>query len=318
MKSSKSILVTLIALIAVVLPGGLAAQHNRYKLIDIGTFGGPNSSPAFQPFFEFTTAQNLSSTGTFVGQAELSTPGTCFLNEDCLVQYAFHWRNGVLTNLGSLAEGLSSATEWVSGNGLVTGVSEYIDPATSALEVRAVLWRNGEIMNLGTLPQATREVREIGFPDSLAFAVNNNGQIVGMSTNDTADPNPNIFTDTVGDPEPRAVLWEGNQIRDLGILGGTDSVALLINQQGQVVGQSYTADTSQPAPSCSGGVPLNLHGFIWEDGLMSDIGTLGGSCAFTYALNNRGQIVGQSALAGDAASHPYLWEHLRAISACSP
>src|SRR5207249_10059532 len=133
MKSNKSTLVTLIALIAMALPGGLAAQHNRYKLIDIGTFGGPNSSPAFQPFFDFTTAQNLSSTGAFVGQAELSTPGNCFLNEDCLVQHAFKWRNGVLTDLGSLGEDLSSAAEWVSGNGLVSGVSEYIDPVTSAL-----------------------------------------------------------------------------------------------------------------------------------------------------------------------------------------
>jgi probable HAF family extracellular repeat protein len=298
--------ITLFAALA--LPVQLAAQQTRYKFIDIGTFGGPNSSPAFQPFFDFTTAQNLSNTGTFIGQAELSTPGTCFLNEDCLVQHAFQWRNGVFTDLGSLAEGLSSAAEWVAGNGFVAGVSEYIDPATSAPESRAVLWKKGGVVNLGTLPRATREVREIGFPDSIAFAVNNNGHIVGMSTNDTADPNPNMFTDTVGDPEPRAVLWQGNHIRDLGTLGGTDSVALLINEQGQVVGQSYTADTNQPAPFCGGGVPLNLHGFIWEDGVMTDIGTLGGSCAFTYSLNNRGQIVGQSAVAGDAASHPYLWD----------
>ena len=65
MKSSKSNLITLVALVAVALPGELAAQHARYKLIDIGTFGGANSSPTFQPFFDFTTAQNLSSTGIF-------------------------------------------------------------------------------------------------------------------------------------------------------------------------------------------------------------------------------------------------------------
>jgi probable HAF family extracellular repeat protein len=306
MKLSKSILVALITLVAVALPGEVPGQHTRYNLIDIGTFGGQNSSPAFQPFFDLTTAQNLSRRGTFVGQAEVSNSmGTCFLNDDCGIHHAFHWRNGVLTDLGSLGEGLSSTAEWVSGNGLTSGVSEYRDPSTSAVGVRAVLWRKGEIVNLGTLPEAARE---IGFPDSIAYAVNDNGQIVGMSTNDTADPNPNMLTDTVGDPEPRAVLWQQGQIRDLGTLGGTDSLALLINQQGQVVGQSYTADTSQPDLFCGGGVPLNLHGFIWEDGVMTDIGTLGGRCAFTYALNNRGQIVGQSAVADDAASHPYLWD----------
>jgi len=46
---------------------------------------------------------------------------------------------------------------------------------------------------------------------------------------------------------------------------------------------------------------------------MEDIGTLGGNCAFTFALNNRGQVVGQSTLEADQTSHPYIWDRKRGI-----
>ena len=46
---------------------------------------------------------------------------------------------------------------------------------------------------------------------------------------------------------------------------------------------------------------------------MVDLGTLGGSCAFTYALNSRGQVVGQATLVGDQTSHPYTWDRKRGI-----
>jgi probable HAF family extracellular repeat protein len=40
---------------------------------------------------------------------------------------------------------------------------------------------------------------------------------------------------------------------------------------------------------------------------MLDLGTLGGTAGFTTALNNRGQVVGVSNLAGDPTSHSFLW-----------
>ena len=40
---------------------------------------------------------------------------------------------------------------------------------------------------------------------------------------------------------------------------------------------------------------------------MVDMGTLGGNVGFTSAMNNRGQVVGVSNLAGDATFHPFLW-----------
>jgi len=40
---------------------------------------------------------------------------------------------------------------------------------------------------------------------------------------------------------------------------------------------------------------------------MADLGTLGGTMGFATAINNRGQVVGQSNMAGDQTAHPFLW-----------
>ena len=40
---------------------------------------------------------------------------------------------------------------------------------------------------------------------------------------------------------------------------------------------------------------------------ITDIGTLGGSQSFTYAINDVGQVVGYSWMAGDASGHPFLY-----------
>src|SRR5438093_6650557 len=92
---------------ALALPYQMAAQHTRYKLIDIGTFGGPNSSPA--------STRPLDSRGTLAGQADTSTPDPypdfCF-SGDCFVSHAFQWQNGLLTDLGVLTPGVSSSSAW--------------------------------------------------------------------------------------------------------------------------------------------------------------------------------------------------------------
>src|ERR1051325_2423573 len=76
----------------------------RYKLIDLGTFGGPFSAAA-------ELQETVNNRGTVIGVADTAVPDpfapNCF-GPNCLVQHAFQWRDGVLTDLGALAEGVSS------------------------------------------------------------------------------------------------------------------------------------------------------------------------------------------------------------------
>jgi probable HAF family extracellular repeat protein len=86
----------------------------------------------------------------------------------------------------------------------------------------------------------------------------------------------------------------GYSITDLGTLGGTDSYAAGINNNGQVVGIAYTAGDAA------------THAFLYSNGAMSDLGTLGGVNSLAYGINNNGQVVGYASTAGNA-QHAFLY-----------
>jgi len=305
----------------------LAAQnqkHHHYKLVNLGTFGGPqnyiNGDDLLVPYME--AAQNLNGAGILIGWADTSTLDPynpfCF-NGDCYVSHAFEWHNGFKTDLGVLPGGQNSATSWISANDLVAGTSQNgeLDPLYPGFpENHAVLWRDGNIIDLGTLPE--------GGYESGAEAVNSRGQVVGWAFNTVPDPysmgdwSPlyNFYEPYPYSYQNRAFLWDKGVMQDLGTLGtGTDAYAIAINERGQIIGISYTGSTPNPViTGCSsagaaGGAMLPTQDpFLWENGQMIDLGTLGGICGFPQSINNRGQVVGNSDLAGDATSYPFLWE----------
>jgi probable HAF family extracellular repeat protein len=83
-------------------------------------------------------------------------------------------------------------------------------------------------------------------------------------------------------------------VTDLGTLGGRTSQGIGVSADGRmVVGDAETADHQ-------------THAFLYQNGVMSDLGTLGGTGSVAYAVNDAGQVVGYSQTA-TGATHAFLY-----------
>jgi probable HAF family extracellular repeat protein len=249
-----------------------ATQADGYRVTDLGTLPGQPAS--------FATAIN--DRGDVVGASGYR---------------ATLWRRGRIIDLGTLG-GLYSRARDINGHGDVIGESR-----TATDTVHAFRWRNGRMIDLGTLP---------GYENSYATAVNDRGAVLGFS---------------VGEGAGRPTLWrpDGTKV-DLGELTGMDNV-LGLDDTGRFVG-SVSLDGMNSAPALwSAGrltmlsgtpgtaVAINDRGdaagyfvvgtagsFFWHRGLLTEIPLVPNmppaSMMQAQALNNRGQVVGNSGVGG--------------------
>src|SRR5215831_16470288 len=199
-------------------------QHHTYRLIDMGTLGGPRSYQSVNG----PEDQIINDAGVVGFSADTAVPDpfapNCFT--DCFVSHATRWENGVLTDLGALPGfGNSSASAGINALGWITGESENgeIDPFSGLPEIRSVLWRNGEVIDLGTF----------GGNWSLPLTLNNAGVVVGFASNTI--PYPSLLFPQSG-TQTRAYIWQNGVLTDLGTLGGPEAQAFSINQSGQIAG----------------------------------------------------------------------------------
>jgi probable HAF family extracellular repeat protein len=93
---------------------------------------------------------------------------------------------------------------------------------------------------------------------------------------------------------------------DLGTLGGDNSWARAVNDDGLVIGVSYVGGSLS-------------HAFAWTDAEgMVNIGTLGGTESDVVAVNDDGVVVGGSWTAGNAAWRAFAWTRRRGMIELGP
>ncbi len=155
---------------------------------------------------------------------------------------------------------------------------------------------------------------------SMAMGLNNQGWTENMDG--FVNPPENNLGTTVS--RGRAVINRDGLNIDLGTLGNPDSGNSWINwgginDRGEAVGMS---ETSVPDPNgediCGFGTFLTCVPFLWRDGHMSALPTVGGNNGQASAINNRGQVVGFAETANNDSScpasapaptiSPVLWE----------
>jgi len=177
---------------------------------------------------------------------------------------------------------------------------------------RALLWDDGVIQDLGTL----------GASSTAPTDINELGQVVGWSMVDGSlhaffwdrgtmqDLGP-VVTYSSDKPEfnqirinsrgqvlgnrpgAQAFLWENGETQTLPL-----DFAAGLNDRGQVAGWVWRVD--------SAGI-RRRQAAVWEAGVLTELGTLGGNESWARAISNSGWVVGGSYIDRYHNAHPFRW-----------
>lgn len=197
----------------------------------------------------------------------------------------------IATDVGDLGGGEARATS-INASGQVVGFSYLAGYILGDLcaERHAFLYEDGAMAALPSLP-GTR----------LAFAteINDEGDVAG--TNYVYVENPacpgGCFPGHCEVQTP--VLVSGGVAIDLVGPPWYSGVAGDVNGRRQVVGWSRKSDLPNPR---------TWHGYLWEEGALTDLGTLGKDWSIATAINDDGLVVGYSQLIeGGSEQYGFRW-----------
>src|SRR5215470_6183962 len=290
---------------------GRAVINRDGRNIDLGTLGKPDSGNSWINW------GGINDRGEAVGMSETADldpngEDICGFGTH-LTCVPFLWRTGHMSALPTVG-GNNGQASAINNRGEVVGFAETAnaDPTCPpAPTTSPVLWEKGHAQ---PLPLVGTD------PDGFAFGINDQGQAVGYSGSCIA--------------ATHAVTWKNNTVIVLKDLGGTRSnAAYVINNLGQIAGRVRSADGThyvaalwQPDGTLTNHEPLpgdfaafatginNLgqvvgndfdsnfnwsHGFIWQNGVMTDINALipadsNLSVISASNINERGQISGMA------------------------
>jgi probable HAF family extracellular repeat protein len=124
-----------------------------------------------------------------------------------------------------------------------------------------------------------------------AQAINDSGDVVGYAT--VGSYNSGSYN--------HAFLYSNGTQTDLnGVLGNTNySAAFGINNSGQITGEANIAGSTHP--------------FLYDGGVMQDLGTLGGAYGSARAINEAAQVAGTSYTSGNQSEHAFLYDSVNGM-----
>jgi probable HAF family extracellular repeat protein len=194
-----------------------------------------------------TRPYDVNASGEIVGMCRVDNTG---------VFRPFRWTMAKgMEDLGTLDNDRGGVAMAINDSGSIAGFS---NSATIYDDARGVIWSGpGKALQIGTCID--------GWCGTEVNAINNRGDVAGTA-NGTA-----------------FVRWRDGSMRDIGKLpDASNSVAVGINEAGDIIGVSYPPHSSSP-----------IRSFIWTaSGGMRELGIPGKTEFVVTAINNNGEIVG--------------------------
>jgi probable HAF family extracellular repeat protein len=229
------------------------------------------------PGGSFSAAQAVNEHGDVAGQSD----GRAVL-----------WRGGRVIDLGTPAGSGSVALD-INESGAVVGYRQVDDG------FRAFRWQDGELVDLPPLP---------GDTNSLAQAVNDRGEVVGLSLDPSVRPVLWRPDGTLVDLSTTTKLYRAEELNNTGRLAGeispdgANTVPVLVSGgRATVLADRFgaTSGVNDRAEVTGFFFDGTRGSFTWAAGRLTEIPMLPGASAMqAQAINNRGTVVGFTDLVG--------------------
>lgn len=268
-----------------------AKQNSAYTIQDLGVFG-PNPSAPGGPLV-------VTDSGWISGAAGVGPGGTA-------PEHAVLYYQGKTIDVGTPGLGGNSMGYGANESGVTVGGAEstaaglattedfcgfqFLGFSSTPTPCVPFIWQNGQMVPLPTL----------GGVNGSATEINSSGMVGGYAETTATDPNctaPQKY-------QFKPVVWSDGKVRAFPTGNDTDGLVTAINDRGDAAGASGTCGPLNPILL----LYLNpTHAWFWRNGAAIDLGNLGGANNnLPHGMNNLGQVVGESDLAGDQTAHAFL------------